>query len=448
MPKKLELVWDGKETDLNIEPCILIENPKLSYSVEGNNVSNDNILIHGDNLIALKALEKQYTGKVKCIYIDPPYNTSNAFEYYDDNYEHTIWLDLMKKRLEILYKLIKEGGSLWVSIDDNECHYLKVLLDEIFGRSSFISDITYERSGSAGLGQGGAFVNNSERILVYAKGHFEYNKVLGSADLEKKTMVRYNKVLVDEGKKELVREFSSKANGKPVKVYKHSDFTIESISLRDFDNREEEINNEYLDKFDKIFRTNNVQKENQFQNDLISGMDKKSLYTVEYTSSRGKNCNKLVTMYYFNAELFSWLKDTSYIENGRIIKTNKLTTVWTHDSIPKANLANEGGVNFPRGKKPEQLLKRILEIATNPNDIVLDSFLGSGTTCAVAQKMGRKWIGIEMGDQVYSHCKKRLDSVINGTDSTGITKITNYKGGGSYKFYELAPTLILKNEDE
>lgn len=446
MSKKLELVWEGKENPIKPEPRILIENPKLSNYVEGEDVSHNNILIHGDNLLSLKALEKEYSGQIKCIYIDPPYNTGNAFEYYDDNYEHTIWLNLMRGRLEILYELLKDGGSLWVSIDDVECHYLKVMLDEIFGRNSFVGDITYERSGSAGLGQSGLFVNNSERILIYSKGNFEYNKILGSTLLEQKTMKRYNKVLENEGTKELIREFKSKSNGESVKVYKHSNFEMRTISLRDFDNRKEEIMKEFVSEFDNLFRTNNVQKENEFQNDLMKDMDKKSLYTVEYIPSRGKNQNKLTKLYYYNSELFAWLKDTAYIENGKIVKTNNLTTVWTHDSIPKADLANEGGVDFPRSKKPEQLIKRILDIATNPNDIVLDSFLGSGTTCAVAQKMGRKWIGIEMGNHAYSHCKLRLDNVINGIDKSGVTKLCGYKGGGSYKFYELAPSLILKNE--
>jgi adenine-specific DNA-methyltransferase len=446
MSKKLELVWEGKENLIKPEPRILIENPELSFSVDGEDVSTGNMLIHGDNLLSLKALEKEYSGQIKCIYIDPPYNTGNAFEYYDDNYEHTIWLNLMRSRLEILHKLLKNGGSLWVSIDDVECHYLKVILDEIFGRNSFVGDITYERSGSAGLGQSGLFVNNSERILIYSKGNFEYNKILGSTLLEQKTMKRYNRVLVNEGKKEIVREFKSKSNGESVKVYKHSNFEMRTISLRDFDNRKEEIMNEFVSEFDNLFRTNNVQKENEFQNDLMKDMDKKSLYTVEYIPSRGKNQNKLTKLYYYNSELFAWLKDTAYIENGKIVKTNNLTTVWTHDSIPKADLANEGGVDFPRSKKPEQLIKRILDIATNPNDIVLDSFLGSGTTCAVAQKMGRKWIGIEMGNHAYSHCKLRLDNVINGIDKSGVTKLCGYQGGGSYKFYELAPTLIVKNE--
>lgn len=438
---KLELTWVGKyEDDEELEPRILVEDKKKSYG----DPNTGNMLIHGDNLLALKALEKDYSGMIKCIYIDPPYNTGNAFEHYDDNLEHSIWLNMIHSRLEILHKLLKEGGSLWVSIDDIECHYLKVMLDEVFGRNSFVADITYERSGSAGLGQSGLFVNNSERILIYSKGNFEYNKILGSSPLEFKTMKRYNKVLIKEGTKELVREFKSKSNGEPVKVYRHEGFEIRTISLRDFENRQEEIMKEFVNDFEKLFRTNNVQKENEFQNDLMKDMDKKSLYTVEYVPSRGKNQDKLTKLYYYNSELFAWLKDTAYIENEQIVKTNNLTTVWTHDSIPKADLANEGGVDFPRSKKPEQLIKRILEIASNPGDLVLDSFLGSGTTCAVAQKMGRKWIGIEMGTHAYSHCKVRLDSVIDGEQS-GISKSMNWQGGGGYKFYELAPSLLVKN---
>ena len=449
MANKLELTWADKDKANNPEPRLLIENPELSYSRDSSSLINedifDNSLIHGDNLLALKALLPQYAGKVKCIYIDPPYNTGNAFEYYDDNKEHSIWLGLMYPRLKILKNLLKEGGSIWVSIDDIESHRLRMLLDEVFGIDSFVADITYERSGSAGLGQGGLFVNNSEHILVYSKGVFQYNNVLGSSPLELKTMKRYNKILISEGEKELIREFTSKSNGTPVRIYKHQGFKISSISLKNFETNEKDIRRQFLENFEHLFRTNNVQKENEFQNDLMSEMDKTSLYTVDYIPSRGKYKDKLTTLYYYNAELFAWLKDTAYIEDNKIVKTNKLTTVWRHEEIPKADLANEGGVDFPRSKKPEQLIKRILEIATNEGDLVLDSFLGSGTTAAVAHKMHRKWIGVEMGDHAYSHCKTRLDNVINGNDLIGVTKSTNWLGGGGYKFYELAPTLINKD---
>lgn len=440
--QRLELTWIGKGQEPEVEPRILLHDPSKDYG----DPNSENMLIHGDNLLALKALEQQYAGQVKCIYIDPPYNTGAAFEYYDDNLEHSIWLGLMYPRIKLLYSLLKDGGSLWVSIDDIECHYLKVILDEVFGRNALVADITYERSGSAGLEQGGLFVNTSEHILIYAKGAFSYNKILGSTLLEFKTMKRYNKVLVQEGTRELVDEFISKSNGKPVRIYRHTDFEIRTISLRDFEHREREIRAEFLTDFERLFRTNNVQKENQFQNELMSRMDKQYLYTVDYIPSRGKNKDKPTTLYYYNAELFAWLKDTAYVEDGNIVKTNNLTTVWRHEDIPKADLANEGGVDFPRSKKPEQLIKRILQIATNEGDLVLDSFLGSGTTAAVAHKMHRRYIGVEMGNHAYTHCKVRLDSVIDNTDPRGITSSTNWHGGGGYKFYELAPTLIVKDK--
>lgn len=440
--QKLELTWIGKDEQPQVEPRILLHDPSKDYG----DPNATNMLIHGDNLLALKALEQQFAGQVKCIYIDPPYNTGAAFEYYDDNREHSTWLNLMYPRIKILYSLLSDGGSIWISIDDVECHYLRVILDEIFGRNSFVADITYERSGSAGLGQGGLFVNTSEHILVYSKGNFTYNKILGSTLLELKTMKRYNKVLESEGTRELVDEFISKSNGTPVKIYKHTNFDIRTISLRDFSNREKEIRKEFTVAFEKLFRTNNVQKENQFQNDLMSRMDKEYLYTVDYIPSRGKNKGIPTTLYYYNSELFAWLKDTAYLEDGNIVKTNNLTTVWKHEDIPKADLANEGGVDFPRSKKPEQLIKRILQIATNEGDIVLDSFLGSGTTAAVAHKMRRRYIGIEIGDHAYSHCKVRLDNVIDNNDPRGISNSTKWQGGGGYKFYELAPTLIVKDK--
>ncbi len=439
--QKLELTWIGKGEEPTLEPRILIEDPSKSYG----DPTSQNMLIHGDNLLALKALEQDYAGKVKCIYIDPPYNTGNAFEHYDDNIEHSTWLALMKPRLELLRMLLSENGIIWISIDDQEAHYLKVMCDEVFSRSNFLADIAYERSGSAGLGQGGLFVNTSERILVYKKNTLDTNDVLGNSDLELKTMKRYNKVLVDEGSRELIEEFKSSSNNLPVKIYKHINFVMETISLKAPQERMPEIQAEFISKFKKLFRTNNVQKENEFQNSLLRKMDKKYLYTVDYTPSRGKNLNKETTLYYYNAELFAWLKDTAFIEGGKIKKTNKLTTVWKHEDIPKADLANEGSVEFPRSKKPEQLIRRLLEISTNPGDIVLDSFIGSGTTAAVANKMGRRYIGVEMGDHAYTHCKVRLDKVIDGTDQGGISKTVGWKGGGGYKFYELAPSLLAQD---
>lgn len=439
---KLELTWIGKGEELEVEPRILLHDADKDYG----DPNAENMLIHGDNLLALKALEQEYAGRVKCIYIDPPYNTGAAFEYYDDSKEHSIWLDLMYQRLVVLKKLLMDGGTIWISIDNTEAHYLKVICDEIFLRSNFVADITYEKSNVSGLGQGGTIVNTGEKILVYKKGNPEFNEVLGSERLGLKTMKRYSKVLYDEGEKELVEVFLAPSNGLPVKVFKHTGYNVGTISLRDFSNRENEIRQDFFNNFRRTFRTYVIQEENEFQNALMDRMQKGTLYSVEYTPNRGKNKDKYTRLYYYNAELCAWLCDTAYIEGKDIVKTTKLSNVWKNDDIPKADLGNEGGVTFQRSKKPEKLIQRILLMSTNPEDIVLDSFLGSGTTAAVAQKMGRRWIGIELEDHAYTHCKVRLDRVIDGVDQSGISKSENWQGGGGYKFYELAPTLIVKDK--
>lgn len=447
--QKLELTWIGKGNVEHPESRILIEEQEISYHASKRHSENDifeNKLIYGDNLLALKALEQEYVGKVKCVFIDPPYNTQNALLPYDDGLEHSRWLSLISERLVILKKLMAQDSSIWITIDDNEAHYLKVLLDETFGRQCFVADITYERSGSAGLGQGGEFVNTTEHLLVYKKGELKFNEVLGTTPLEQKTMQRYNKVLKAEGTKTLVRSFESKSNSLEVKIYKHDDFAMETISLAKFEDRREEIKEQFVENFDRLFRTNNVQKENAFQNDLMQGMEKKSLYTVEYTPSRGKYKGQITTLYYYNAELFAWLKDTSFLQEGQIVKTNKLTTVWTHADIPKADLANEGGVEFPRSKKPEHLIRRILSIATNPNDIVLDSFAGSGTTGAVAHKMKRRWVMVELNEHCQTHIVPRLKNVIDGTDQGGVSKVEEWNGGGGFRYYKLAPSLLAKDK--
>lgn len=439
---RLELTWVGKYEEDRFEPRILIEDKDKSYG----DASSDNMLIHGDNLLALKALERDFTGKIRCIYIDPPYNTGNAFEHYDDDLEHSIWLNMLYKRIKILHSLLAENGTLWISIDSNEGHYLKVMCDEIFGRSNFVSDITYEKSNVTGLGQGGAIFNTGEKILVYKKNILELNEVLASEKLTKKTMQRYRKYIQSEGTKELVEEFESASNGLPVRIYKHTDYVIGDISLKQFESRESEIRAQYYEFFDTIYRTYVVQQENEFQNALMARMGKNSLYSVEYTPSRGRNGGKETTLFYHNGELCAWLKDTAFLEGRDVVKTTKLSNVWKNDDIPKADLGNEGGVAFPRSKKPEKLIERIFLMATNEGDLVLDSFLGSGTTAAVAHKMGRKYIGIELGDHCYSLCKKRLDRVIDGKDSNGVTKQYNWQGGGGYHFYELAPSLLVKNK--
>ena len=443
MANKLELTWVGKDEPIRIEPRLLIERPELSNIAA--DPDTENMLIHGDNLLALKALESKFAGQVKCIYIDPPFNTGQAFENYDDNLEHSIWLNLMNARLRLLYNLLDVNGMLWIHLDDIEVHYCKVLLDEIFSRQNFVSHITYERSAVAGLGQGGYLVNTTEHILLYKKGVLPNKENYSHEELGFNIIKRYNRYISNFGNRELIREFVAKSNGETVRVYEHSDVEIKSISLRDAKTREPEIRAAFAEHLDSLFRGNRVQKENEFQHDIISGLEKEKFYSVDYVPSRGKNEGVPTTLYYYNCELLSWLKDTTTLTEGNLTKATKMTTLWKHGEIPKADIANEGGVNFPRSKKPEQLLRRIIEMSTEPGDLILDSFLGSGTTAAVAHKMGRRYIGIEMGDHAYTHCKVRLDKVIAGEDQGGITKAQNWQGGGGYRFYELAPSLI--NED-
>ena len=435
------MTWVGKYEEEKLEPRILIEDKSKSYG----DPNTENMLIHGDNLLALKALENDYSGKIQCIYVDPPFNTGQAFDFYDDDLEHSIWLDLIYKRIKILYGLLKEDGLFWIHLDDVEVHYCKIMLDEIFNRSNFVSHITYERSAVAGLGQGGYLVNTTEHILLYKKSILPEKENLSYAELGLNIIKRYNHYVSNFGTRKLVKEFVAKSNGEKVKIYEHSDVEIETISLKNITEREEEIRQQFVKHIDTLFRGNRVQKENEFQNDIIAGMEKGKFYSVDYVPSRGKYRNQETTLYYSNCELLSWLKDTSSVEDGRITKSQKMTTLWKHGEIPKADIANEGGVYFPRSKKPEQLLKRIIEMSTKEGDYVLDSFLGSGTTAATAHKMGRKWIGIEMGEHAYSHCQKRLCNVIDG-EQTGISKSVNWHGGGGFKFYELAEPLLVKNK--
>lgn len=443
-PSKKEYLWVDKKDPRVSEPRILLERERYGDK------DSENLLIKGDNLLALKALLQDHQNTIKLVYIDPPFNTGQAFEHYDDGLEHSIWLTMMRDRLDLLKKLLKPEGVIWVHVDDSESHYCRALMDEVFGRKNYLAQVAYERSGSAGIGQGGRFlVNTHELILAYAKDITRFSgskQALAQLPLEKKVMVRYKHVLEDEGKKTLIREFLSKSNGEKVKIYRHSNYKLTSISLKDFTNRESEILEQYLQNFSKIFRTTNPQKENSFQHELISGMDKQ-LYSVEYTPSRGKNQGKWVTNYYNNREIFAWLKDSASIIDGKIVKQNKMTDFWQHGEIPKADLANEGAVDFRRGKKPETLIKRIIDLSTSENDWVLDSFAGSGTTGAVAHKMGRKWIMAEIGDHAETHIIPRLKRVISGEDQSGISKEVGWKGGSGFKYFELGDSLFVADDD-
>lgn len=459
MSKKLELTWVGKDKKISVEPRILIENKKLS-NIE-NDENTENMLIHGDNLLALKALERKYAGKIKCIYIDPPYNTGAAFEHYDDNLEHSIWLGLMRERLVILRNLLSEDGSIWIQIDDGEQAYLKVLCDEIFGRKNFLNMISVNMKNVAGASGGGEdkrLKKNCEYILIYSKdyesiptfkGAYDYEEIgeLVRRYREENISWKYTSVLVNSGEKIFVG-LTYDGDGNEIRIYKRENFEIKSINKIKNDEKitEKEVYKKYANF---IFQT--VMPQSSIRPRVMEKIKEigreSELYSIEYTPKTGRNKGKIYEQFYKgdSFRLFAWLRDVSDKIDGELYKKTLQGTYWNFIAGTK-NLTKEGNVVFPNGKKPEALISRILEMTTNENDLILDSFLGSGTTCAVAHKMNRKYIGIEMGEHAYTHCKVRLDKVISGEDKGGITKNVNWQGGGAYRFYELAPTLINKDK--
>lgn len=382
---KLELTWVGKYDEKKIEPRILVEDKSKSYG----DPNSENMLIHGDNLIALQALQQDYAGKIDCIYIDPPYNTGSAFEHYDDGLEHSIWLGLMRKRLKLLRELLSDSGLIFISIDNKEHPYLQVLCDEVFGRYNFRSNIVWKKVSSA-KAQSNFLGNVVEYILAYSKTEkFNFYPIYLQAS-EEKDLKNYSHIEPETGRRYGSFDFTQKGQGEPKYFWgeliappkgKHWIWTQEKI--------DEGIANGL------IFKTTN-------------GVPR--------------------------------LK--RYLDNK---KGNFISDLWDDADVSPVSANAKESMDF-FGQKSEGLIKRILTIGSKEGDLILDSFLGSGTTAAVAQKMGRRWIGVEMGNQAYTHCKKRLDSVIDGNDDGGVSKSVNWHGGGGYHFYELAPSLLVKND--
>ncbi len=401
MANKLELTWYGKEKEIRVEPRLLIENAEFSNTCSA--PDTENILIHGDNLLALKALESKYAGQVKCIYIDPPYNTGSAFEHYDDNLEHSQWLNLMRPRLELLWNLLSEEGSLWISIDDDEQAYMKVLCDELFGRSRFVASIIWQKRTSPDMRA--SISDGHDYILTYAKNPELFKQVRNKLPLSEEQKKSYKNPDNDPRGPWTSTDCTAQAgHGTPSQFY-----TLTTPSGRVI-----ELPNSLCWRFTKERMEEEIAAGRIWLGKDGNGVPRKKTYLA---NSKG------VTPW-------TWW-------------TNK--EVGHNQEAKKEIIALFGAKNVFDTPKPERLIERIIHIATNPGDLVLDSFLGSGTTAAVAHKMGRRYIGIEMGNHAYTHCKVRLDKVISGEDQGGISKSVNWQGGGGYRFYELAPSLI--NED-
>jgi Adenine specific DNA methylase Mod len=413
--QKLELTWIGKGDEPVVEPRILLHDASKDYG----DPTADNMLIHGDNLLALKALEQEFAGRVKCIYIDPPYNTGSAFEYYDDNLEHSLWLSLMRPRLIILRNLLSEDGCIWISIDDTEQAYLKVICDEIFGRNNFVQTISNQSTPNGR--DYGSFAQTHDFIHIYSKNirQLKMNK-MANDDVNK-----YNKE-DEEGAYYLHPLFNSNSNfhkgNRPNLYY-------------------------------PFYVSTKQNNEGYYDLSLMPTEDCIELYPplsqtdgTQFVWRWGKE----KATQYLNKEIVGQL-----MRNGEFRIAQKMRvkdkiprTIWVETEFSNRRGTEESQALFAKKKfpypKPEPLIERILTLGSNPGDLVLDSFLGSGTTAAVAHKMGRQYIGIELGEHCYTHCLPRLKAVVDG-EQGGISKTQNWQGGGGFKFYELAPTLIVKD---
>ena len=411
------------------------------------NVANGNLIIQGDNLQALKALLPFYTAKVKCVFIDPPYNTAKAFEHYDDKLEHSQWLSMMYPRLVLLRELLADDGCICITLDDNEIHYFKVLMDEVFGRSNYINEVSLRMKQTAGASGGGEdkrLKKNIEYLLIYAKekdAFGRFNDVYEEQDLfdlidemesEGKSW-KYTRVLKDLGERKYLCTVKD-GSGEPIKIYTHSGVVIEPLSKISKDEKTT-IEQSYKKYFDKIFRDTNAQSSIRTRV-MEATVGQGDFFSIEYVPRSGKSKGKPTTLYYKgnNCDLIAWLSDVAVKKGSRLVKLEKLGTYWT--GFPLNNLTKEGDVQFPNGKKPEALIQRVLELCSAENDLILDSFLGSGTTAAVAHKMKRRYIGIEMGEHAQTHCIPRLNKVIDG-EQGGISKAIGWQSGGGFGFYTL-----------
>jgi adenine-specific DNA-methyltransferase len=398
---KLELTWIGKENRPRLEPRILLEDPARSYHAPHRVSDNDifdNRLLFGDNLLALKALEQEFTGKVKCIYIDPPYNTGSAFEHYDDGVEHSLWLSLMRERLDVLWRLLGEDGSIWISIDDREMPYLRVLLDEVCGRDSFIASNVWQKRYSRE--NRGAIGDSHEYVIVYARNPIVFKEIRNALPLTEKQEALYKNP--DDDPRGPWQSVSLTAQG---------------------------------------FRPNQMYE-------IIGPSGKK------HVPPKG-SCWKIIKSR-FDQELadnrISFGQDGNGVPRRKsfLSEANGLVpwTWWPHEDVGHSDEAKKeqyslfGVDNAFDTPKPERLLRQIIHIASNAGDLVLDSFAGSGTTGAVAHKMGRRWIMVELGEHCNTHIIPRLKKVIDGTDPGGVTEACNWKGGGGFRYYSLAPSLL------
>ena len=456
MSKRLELVWPDKDkvllgldengrpiwgTKADLETRLLVQLEVVGETnpdnLNGLYEQGDNLLIKGDNLLALKALERHFAGKIKCIYIDPPFNTGNAFEYYDDGLEHTIWLSMMKARLEILRKLLKGDGAIFVHLDTNEVSHCKALMDEVFGPKNFMNIITMTTNDPSGFKATGRNIfSTANFLIVYASDRTQCT--LNRIFIEKGFDKQYSKILLnpDQDHSEwawapLLEYFVSQMGYTDVRQAKRE------LGAELF---EQKVGEFAIDNASRVFRLAVIQGGARAKREATITRSKQEMDKVFVHLDED-----IEGFYILNGDQILFYDKRLVEIDGRKVPGELLTDVWT--DISWTGIANEGNVSLKFGKKPEALLRRVIELATSPSEWVLDSFLGSGTTAAVAHKLGRKWIGVEIGEQAETHCLPRLKRVVSGEDQTGISKQVGWNGGGGFRYCVLGESLFAKDED-
>lgn len=407
--QKLELTWIGKEIRPRLEPRILLDDPQQSHSAPHRLTAGDlfdNRLVFGDNLLALRALEQEFTGRIKCIAIDPPYNTGSAFEHYDDGVEHSLWLSLMRDRLELLRRFLTIDGSIWISIDDNEAHYLKLLCDEVFGRANFVATMIWEKRTSRENRR--VFSFNHDYVIVFAKEKAAFEGTRNPLGLNDQVLARYKNP--DNDPRGAWQSVSANAQAGHATASQFYELRLPSGRI------------------------------------IEPPKGRCWLYTQERMEEEVRRGNIWFGANRDNSpRVKKFLSDSS--EHGLTPETIwPAIEVGTNDSAKKALIQLLPDAAVFDNPKPEQLLERIVHIATNPGDWVLDSFAGSGTTGAVAHKMGRRWIMVELGEHCHTHIIPRLKKVIDGADPGGITEAVDWKGGGGFRYFRLAPSMLEKDK--
>jgi len=435
--KGVRPVWVPKNDIRVAEPRI------LKFVKSYGDSTSENMLIKGDNLLVLRSLVEMFKGrpekdKVKCIYIDPPFNTGNAFKYYDDNLEHSEWLTMMRDRLFLLRKLLRSDGAIFVHINSEELHYLRLLMDEVFGRKNFLQVVTIESATTASYRAINLCpVNVAEYLLIYGKektrfsGNVVYVKDHYSDDYgyfienfekenDKWKIISLDEIIHKQNNFKDWREARNKwgVNWKEIRTQLKAEFAIKNA--------------------DRVVSLNTLQKPSEAIQAVIekSKIKRNKVFKIDRKENRA--------IFVYNGRTLAFYKSKVRHIGGQDTPSKILTNIW--DDISYLGIGPEGDVTFLNGKKPEALIKRVIELSTNSGDIVFDSFAGSGTTSAVAHKMGRKWITVEIGRQAEELIISRLQKVIAGKDQSGISEEVNWKGGGGFKYYQLGESVIQEKD--